>query len=157
MTMNKQAIVEAIEAGINPQPVNQVAQQVVNLEVESANDDKPLTLEQVKDRMTSFNDAERPVSIRNVQCFEAISKNGNPFVKIHWQSMYLDIKTSEWRDKKGVIFDGQGKLVFDYLAEFGIDESETYIVKSKKVKGANGQDYSQWASLCHISAFDEAA
>jgi len=153
MNMTKKAIVEAMEAGINPQ----LKQQAVNVAVESANDDKPLTLEQVKDRMTSFNDAERPVSIRNVQCFEALSKSGNPYIRIRWQSMYLDIKTPDWRDKQGVIFDGQGQLVYDYLAEFGIDENETYIVKSKKVKGANGQDYSQWASLCHISAFDEAA
>jgi len=153
MNITKKAIVEAMEAGINPQ----LKQQAVNVAVESANDDKPLTLEQVKDRMTSFNDAERPVSIRNVQCFEALSKSGNPYIRIRWQSMYLDIKTPDWRDKQGVIFDGQGQLVYDYLAEFGIDENETYIVKSKKVKGANGQDYSQWASLCHISAFDEAA
>ncbi|MBA6264287.1 hypothetical protein [Colwellia sp. Bg11-12] len=153
MNITKKAIVEAIEAGINPQP----EQQVANVAVESANDDKPLTLEQVKERMTEFNDAERPAGIRNVQLSEAISRNGNPFIKIQWQSMYLDIQTPEWRDKKGVIFDGQGKLVFEYLSEFGIDENETYIVRSKKVKGADGREYSQWVSLCHISAFDEAA
>ena len=153
MTINTQKQVAAIEAGINPQ----AEQQPVHVVVEQANDDKPLTLEQVKDRMTSFNDAERPVSISNVQCFEALSKNGKPYVRIEWQSMYLDTKNPERRNKKGVIFDGQGKLVFDYLVEFGINEDETYIVKSKKVKGADGQEYSQWVSLCHISALDEAA
>jgi len=153
MTMTRKAITEAIEAGINPQ----LEQQVENVAVESANDDKPLTLEQVKERMTGFNDAGRPTHIRNVQCFEAVSKGGNPYITTRWQSMYLDVNDPEWRDKKGVIFDGQGKLVFDYLVEFGIDENETYIVKSKKVKGADGREYSQWASLCHISAFDEAA
>lgn len=59
--------------------------------------------------------------------------------------------------KKGVIFDGQGKLVHDFLVEFGIDENETYIVKSKQVKGKDGKKYSQWVSFCHISAFDEVA
>jgi hypothetical protein len=156
MNITKKAIVEAIEAGINPQSEYETTQQVANLDSESANNDKPLTLDEVND-LNSFNDDERPTHIRNVQCFEAVSKGGNPYITIRWQSMYLDVNAPEWRDKKGVIFDGQGKLVYDFIVKFGVDENETYIVKSKKVKGADGREYSQWASLCHISAFDEAA
>jgi len=148
--MTKKAVEEAIEAGINPQPV----QQDVPVKLEPANEDKPLTLEQVKDSITSINEEYRPASIRNVQCFEAQSKAGNPYIRVQWESKYHDVKTPEWRKKQGVIFTGQGKLVYDYLVEFGIDENETYIVNSEKVKDS---EYSQWVSLCHIEAFDEAA
>ena len=154
MTFNKAKLVAAIEADIN-KDANQVEVKADTTDITS--DERPLTLEEVKDRMTSFNDTERPVKIRNVEYFEALSKNNNPYVKIRWQSMYLDTKSSEWRDKKGVIFDGQGKLVHDYLVEFGINEEDTYIVRSKKVKGNDGREFSQWVSFCHIDAYDEVA
>lgn len=152
MTFKKQALVEAIESG---------------LDLPTANDDglEPSAPETIEQKMTleeviamdSFNDAERPVQIRGLEYRKAISKTGNPYVKMTWQTKYLDHNKPEWRDKNGVNFDGQGQLVFDYDKEFGIKEEDTYIVRSKKVKGDDGKEYSQWISFCHIDAYDEVA
>jgi len=151
MTINTQKQVEAIEAGNYQQQ-----EEVVDTSAQGTNE-KTLTLAQVISMQYSNKGTERPVNIRNVEYKELLSKRDNPFIQMSWEYRYRDHDGSKWWPKKGVIYDGQGKLVHDFLVEFGISEEETYIVKSKKVKGADGKEYSQWVSFCHISAYDEAA
>ena len=150
MTINTQKQVAAIEAG------NYQQEEVVETTAQNTKG-VPITLEQVITNHTYSNNEERPVHLRNIKHYELLSERDNPYVRVEWEYQYQDHDNAKWWSKKGVIFDGQGKLVHDFLVEFGIDENETYIVKSKQVKGKDGKKYSQWVSFCHISAFDEVA
>lgn len=116
-----------------------------------------ISLEGVVAMQTNFNDAERPVQVRNIEYIMAVSDGNNQYVRMMWEFRYLDLKNPEWRSKKGVTFDGQGQLLYNYHKEFGISEEDTYIVRSKKVKGNDGREFSQWVTFCHIDAYDEAA